>query len=181
MIAALLAAAALAAASPNPAQPSPTSQAFADRAARLDARIADDGAHRLLAPGQDVLLRAEMDAARRADGAHDAAASDMLDVIDRQLADLDHTLSLAENRRAITVHVGDAVTVALHDAQSWNLANTDQTSLALKVGLMWPRGVQGVFVAKEPGTAILTLTPKDPAAARAAEPVVFTITILPRT
>lgn len=158
---------------------SPTSQSFGDRFARLQQRIADDQNRHLLAPGQDVLLRVQMDATQHAFDSHDPAASGMLDVIDRQLAEIDHTLSRAEDGRGITVHAGDSVTIALHDPYFWNVENSDQTALALKIGLMFPRGVQGVYVAKEPGTAILSLTPKTPQA-EITKPIVFTITILPR-
>lgn len=161
--------------------PSPlVAQTFPDRAARLDARIVQDQARRLLAPGQDALLRVQLEATRRAYAAHDPAASDMLDVIDRQLADVDHNLSRAEDGRGITVHVGESVIVAMYDGYLWNIENSDPTVLALKLGVMWTRGVQGGFTAKQPGTAILSLTPRTPVPPEVKQPVVFTITVLPR-
>lgn len=170
--------------SPQPSPESPgsaaISQAFADRAARTQARIDQDRARKLLAPGQDVLLRVELDATRRAYAAHDPAANSMIDVVDRQLAELDHVLSRASDGRGITVHVGDSVIVALHDQYLWNIENSDATVLAPKIGIMWTRGVNGGFTAKQPGTAILSLTPRTPVPSSVKTPVVFTITVLPR-
>jgi hypothetical protein len=171
----LLCAIVLAAATPTMPPP-----AFPDRAARLEARITDDQSHKRLAPGQDALLRVELDATRRAYAAHDPAAEYMLDDIDRQLAEVDHTLSHAEDGRGITVHVGDSVTVALYDGYAWNVSNSDPTVLSMKTGVMWARGVQGGFSAKQPGTAILSLTPREKVPANVKQPVVFTITVLPR-
>ncbi len=165
---------------PSPTAAPAASSSFADRAARLEARIADDQSRKRLAPGQDALLRVQLDATRRAYAAHDPAAGAMLDVIDRQLAEVDHTLARPEDGRGITVHAGDNVTVAMYDAYAWNVTNSDPTALALKVGVMWARGVQGVFTAKQPGTAILSLTPRGTVPANVKQPVVFTITILPR-
>jgi hypothetical protein len=165
---------AAAAATPAPAPP------FNDRAARLEARIADDQSHKRLAPGQDALLHVELAATRRSYANHDPSAPYMLDVIDRQLAEVDHTLSRSEDGRGITVHVGDSVTVALYDQYTWDVTNSDATVLALKTGVMWARGVQGVFTAKQPGTAILSLTPRQQASPDVKQPVVFTITVLPR-
>jgi hypothetical protein len=160
--------------------PTTPPEAFSDRAARLEARITDDQSHKRLAPGQDALLRVELDATRRAYAAHDPAAEYMLDVIDRQLAEVDHTLSHSEDGRGITVHVGDSVTVALYDRYAWNVSNSDPTVLAIKTGVMWARGIQGGFSAKQPGTAILSLTPRGTVPANVKQPVVFTITVLPR-
>lgn len=163
------------------AQPASSSQSFTDRAARLDARVTADQSRKLLAPGQEVLLRVQLDATRRAYEAHDPAATTMLDVIDRQLAEVDHNLSRAEDGRGITVHVGESVIVAMYDAYLWNIENSDATVLAPKIGIMWTRGVQGGFTAKQPGTAILSLTPRQPVPPEVKQPVVFTITVLPRT
>lgn len=155
-------------------------QNFSDRASALETRIAADQTRKLLAPGQDALLHVELSATRRAYAAHDPAAFAMLDVIDRQLAELDHTLSRAEDGRGITVHVGDSVLVALQDGYAWNVTNSDSTVLPLKSGVMWARGVQGGFTAKQPGTAILSLTPRETVPPDVKQPVVFTITVLPR-
>jgi hypothetical protein len=159
------------------AAPAPT---FADRAARLEARVAGDQSRKILAPGQDALLRVEIAATRRAYANHDPASPYMLDVIDRQLAEVDHVLSRAEDGRGITVHVGENVTIALNDQYVWVVSNTDATVLPIKTGMTLARGVQGVFVAKQAGTAIITLTPRDAVPADTKQPVTFTITVLPR-
>jgi hypothetical protein len=165
--------------SPSP-DAAPTSQAFVDRAARTEARITQDQERKLLAPGQDALLRVQLEATRRAYSLHDPAANAMIDVIDRQLAELDHILTRASDGRGITVHVGDSVIVALHDPYTWNIENSDATVLAPKIGVMWTRGTNGGFTAKQPGTAILSLTPRAPVPSNVKTPVVFTITVLPR-
>jgi hypothetical protein len=92
---------------------------------------------------------------------------------------VDHTLSRSEDGRGITVHVGERVTVALHDQYTWDVTNSDTTVLAVQAGVMWARGVQGVFTAKQPGTAILSLTPRQKATPDVKQPVTFTITVLP--
>lgn len=166
---------------PSPqASPSPNPQIFTERAARLEARINDNLSHKRLAPGQDALLNVELAAARRAYASHGWQALDMLDVIDRQLAELDHILARPEAGRGITVHVGESVTVAMGDGYLWSIENSDPTVLPPRIGVMWARGVQGGFTAKQPGTAILSLTPRTPVPATVKHPVVFTITVLPR-
>jgi hypothetical protein len=167
---------------PLPPTPPPAiiSQAFMDRAARTQARVEQAASQNLLAPGQQPLLAAQLDVAKRAYAARDPLASPMLDVIDRQLAQADHLLTHADDGYAITVHVGDTVTIALHDQYFWNVSNSDQTALAPKIGVMWARGVQGAFTAKQPGTAILSLTSRDPAPPTVKQPLVFTVTILPQ-
>jgi hypothetical protein len=165
---------------PAPSPPgSSTSQAFTDRAARTEARINQDQQQKLLAPGQDALLRVQLGATRRAYAAHDPAAVYMLDVINRQLAEVDHTLTRSDDGQGIIVYVGATVIVAMHDQYVWSIENSDATVLAPKVGVMWARGVQGGFTAKQPGTAILSLTTKAPALARLKQPITFIITILP--
>jgi|GEM_PF-4795419 len=182
MLFAMLALAGVASIAPASSPPGaqPPVQAFSDRVARLEARVAQDQSRKLLAPGQDTLLRVQIDAARRAYDLRDPAAFAMLDVIDRQLAQADRTLSQAEDGSGIIVRVGDNVTVALNDGYAWAIANSDPTVLAPKIGVMWARGVQGGFTAKQPGTAILSLTPSAPVPPGTKSPVVFTITVLPR-
>jgi hypothetical protein len=157
--------------------PAIISQAFADRVDRLRQRIATDAENKLLAPGQEPLLRAELAAAK---------TPEMLDVIDRQLAQVDFTLSRAEDGTAIVVHMGDDVTVAMRDPYLWSVQMSDPSSLARQVGVMFVRGVQGVFNAKAPGVVTLTLTSNTPGASPAPpstvkQPVVFTVVILPKS
>jgi hypothetical protein len=159
---------------PSP-PPAIISQAFGDRVARLTQRIAADAAEKLLAPGQEPMLRAQLDAARTPEN---------LDVIDRQLAQVDFVLSRPEDGRAIVVRVGDDVTVAMQDPYLWSVQNSDTSALALHVGVMFVRGTQGVFTAKKPGIVTLTLTsntggvPAPPPGVK--QPVVFTVVILPK-
>ena len=169
---------------PAPTGPSPISQAFADRLSRTSARVAHASDRHMLAPGQDTLLRAQIDTAKHANDIHDRNAAAMLDVIDRQLAQIDHTLSRANNGQAIVVHVGEDVTVAMHDPYFYDIQNSSTSALALHRGVMWTRGVQGSFAAKIPATVTLTATPRtntNPAPpAGMQEPVVFTVVILPQ-
>jgi hypothetical protein len=167
----------------SPAGPSPVSQAFGDRLARTSARVTSASARHLLAPGQEELLRAQIDMAKRANDAHAANASAMIDVIDRQMAQIDHVLARANNGQAIVVHVGEDVTVAMHDPYFYDVQNSNPAALALHRGVMWSRGVQGTFAAKTPATVTLTLTPRmntKPVPPQGMqEPVVFTVVILP--
>jgi hypothetical protein len=160
---------------PSP-PPAIVSQAFPDRVARLKQRIADDAEDQVLAPGQEPLLRVQLDAAK---------TPAMLDVIDRQLAAVDFRLSRAEDGGAVVVHVGDTVTVAMNDPYLWAVQNSDTRALALKVGMMFVRGTQGIFTAKKPGTVTLTLTSNTRGASPAPppdvkQPVTFTVVILPK-
>jgi hypothetical protein len=168
---------------PSP-PPAIISQSFADRAARLRDRIAVDGQQSALAPGQEPLLSAQLDAAIRANDAHDSNADAMLDVIDRQLAAVDFGLSRAEDGTAIVVHVGDTVTVAMRDPYLWSVQVSDTSALALHRGVMWARGVQGAFAAQKPGTVTMTLTSQTPGVtpppSTVKQPVVFTVVILPK-
>lgn len=72
-------------------------------------------------------------------------------------------LSAADDRKAIHVHVGETVMVAMHaDDFVWKLRNTNPAVLAPVRGLKLKAGIQGVFRAKAPGSATLELegTPK---------------------
>jgi len=168
-------------ASPSPGPQSPvTGMTFTDPVHWLESRIAQAQSRKLLAPGQYQLLRVQLDTAHRAYVTHDPLANDMFDVIDRQIAEVDHTLSRAEDGGGITVRVGGTVIVAMHDQYVWDIDNSDPNVLAPKVGVMWIRGVQGGFTARQPGTAILSLTTRTTAPASVKQPVVFTITVLPQ-
>jgi hypothetical protein len=157
--------------------PAIVSQTFADRAARLTQRIAADASNKLLAPGQEPLLRAQLAAAK---------TPEMLDVIDRQLAEVDFILSRAEDGRAIVVHAGDEVTVAMNDPYLWSIDISDTSALARsQIGVMYVRGTQGVFTAKKPGVVTLTLTSNTKGASPTPppdvnQPLVFTVVILPK-
>lgn len=157
--------------------PAIISQAFADRVDRLRQRIATDAENKLLAPGQEPLLRAELAAAK---------TPEMLDVIDRQLAEVDFTLSRAEDGRAIIVRVGDDVTVAMHDPYLWSVQMSDPSALVRHAGVMYVRGVQGAYAARKPATVTITLAANTPGASPTPapsekQPVVFTVVILPKS
>ncbi len=156
--------------------PAIVSQAFGDRVARLTQRIATDAENHLLAPGQEPLLRAQLAAAK---------TPEMLDVIDRQLAEVDFVLSRAEDGRAIVVHVGDDVTVAMHDPYLWSVQMSDPSALVRHAGVMYIRGVQGVYNASKPATVTVTLTASTQGALPSPppdmkQPIVFTVVILPK-
>lgn len=166
---------------PSP-PPAIISQAFPDRANRLDERIGADASRRLLASGQERLLHVQLDAAKHANDAHDPQASAMLDVIDRQLAVVDHTLSRPEDGWTFIVRVGDDVTVAMNDPYLWDVHVSNTSALTRHVGVMFVRGTQGVYRANKPGTVTLLLhttsdsSPQPPPDLK--EPVTFTIVIL---
>lgn len=160
---------------PSP-PPAIVSQAFGDRVARLTQRIATDSEKHLLAPGQEPMLRAELAAAK---------TPEMLDVIDRQLSEVDFTLSRANDGHAIVLHVGDDVTVAMQDPYLWNVQMSDPSALTRHVGVMFIRGVQGAYTAAKPATVTVTLTANTPGASPAPpanmkQPIVFTVVILPK-
>jgi hypothetical protein len=156
--------------------PAIVSQAFGDRVTRLTQRIATDAENNLLAPGQEPLLRAQLAAAK---------TPEMLDVIDRQLAEVDFALSRAEDGRAIVVHVGDDVTIAMHDPYLWNVQMSDNAALVRHAGVMYVRGVQGVYKAEKAATVTITLTANTQGVSPAPppdlkQPVLFTVVILPK-
>jgi hypothetical protein len=138
----------------------------------------------LLAAGQERLLRVQLDAAKHANDARDPQASAMLDVIDRQLAAVDHTLSRSEDGWTFVVRAGDDVTVAMNDPYLWDVHVSDTSALARHIGVMFVRGTQGVYRANKPATVTLLLhttsdsSPQPPADLK--EPVTFTIIILPK-
>lgn len=162
--------------------PAIVSQAFPDRANRLDQRIAADASRALFAPGQERLLRVQLDAAKHANDAHDPQAPAMLDVVDRQLAAVDHVLSRAEDGWIFIVRVGDDVTVAMKDPYLWDVHISDTSALMRHVGVMFVRGTQGVYRAEKPATVTLELhttsdsSPQPPAALK--QPIRFTVIIL---
>lgn len=155
------------------------SPSFVNRAAQLDSRITADQAQHLLAPGQMQMLQAQLGAARTANASGDPNAQAMLDVIDRELAEADHVLSRAENGGVLVVHTGDSVTIAMNDPYAYALDVSDRSILMLHAGVMWRRGVQGVFDARLPGTVTVTLQPKN-APPALANPVIFTVVVLQR-
>jgi len=157
--------------------PSPISQRFPDRVNRLSARIESDAVRSIIDVATARLLAVDVAQARREERARPVLAAAMLDVVDRILASADYTLSRSENGRDILVPAGANVVVGMHDAQVWSLQNSDPVTLVPHRGVMFVRGVQGIFAAKRPGSAILSLTPRD--GTMGSPPVVFFITVVP--
>ncbi|HZT12231.1 MAG TPA: hypothetical protein VFA29_05500 [Candidatus Baltobacteraceae bacterium] len=166
-----------------PVMTSPIWQSFDDRAAALAQRIESAQGLGRLAPGQQTLLKVQLDAARSAERSGSSQAAAMLDVIDRQVAQVDRGLSRAEDGQTIVAHVGDDVTIGMHDPYIYNVELAPQSLLVIHPGVMWVRGVQGVYTAKAPGTVSVTVTPRpgvNPAPPPAlSQPVRFTVVILP--
>lgn len=162
----------------------PISQTFAARVAAISARVSSAKAQNELAPGQDALFTAEIDAASHANAAHDRNAPAMLDAIERQLSELDRVLSRANDGGAIVVHPGDDVMVAMHDPYIYDIHSSNPDTLKIRPGVMWTRGVQGLYVAQKPGVVTFTVVPRPNAApsppAQLQKPVTFIIVVLPK-
>ncbi len=171
---ALLALTGLLAAAATPAPPAIVSQAFPQRVQLLEQRIATDAFGNRLAPGQGPLLTAQLNAAKAAQARHDPQAGAMLDVIDRELALVDYTLSRAENGQTLAVHVGDKITIAMRDTEGYDV-QLDGQALVRAPGVLFVRGVQGVYTASKPGVYPITLTPMG---SSSQTPVTFTIVVL---
>lgn len=135
----------------------PTSTSIPDRIDRTETRIGEDVNAKVLSEDQAKLFRAGL-AAIKALAATDSSAFPMLDELDRDLAIHDRVLAAPEDGMQFVVQTGESVTVAMHDERQWTVTTSDPNVLAPpRVGVMWARGVQGVFVAKSPGESILTL------------------------
>lgn len=160
------------------------SQDFSARLARAEQRMTSAQGQGLLAHGEADLLRVELNAAKTAAQSNAQAGAAMLDVIDRQLSQADHTLSRPNAGYPLIVRTGDDVMVGMHDPYIYNLENSNPDALAPRVGIMYVRGVQGLFTAKTPGTVTITLTPRpgvSPAPPSGMDaPLHFTVVILPR-
>lgn len=132
----------------------------------LGARIDGDVAQGIVSGARAALLRAEIAAAQRSMANDDAQATEMLADIDRDLAVLDLTLDANEAGRDLLYHVGDKITIALRDGVAWQvekISNPDLFDL-LRPDEVNATGVQGVFLAKDTGTVLVTLL--DPSSGR---------------
>lgn len=136
---------------------SPTSSALGDRLDRAEARIAAEAGTRLVSSEQAELFRADIVAIRSASASDPARAARMLDVFDRELARNDLQLAMPEDNYHVLVHVGYSIVVAMHDEREWTVRSSDAIVLAPRMGIMYMRGVQGIFSAKRPGAAVLTV------------------------
>jgi hypothetical protein len=132
----------------------------------LGERIDGDVNQDLLPTDRAALMRAEIEAAQKLVTNGDSQATAMLADIDRDLAAYDKTLDINEADRDLFYHSGDTITIAMRDGTAWgveSVANTDIMNVKTPSALNAP-GVQGVYLAKQPGYTALTL--QDPASGR---------------
>jgi hypothetical protein len=132
----------------------------------LNERIDGDVNQGLLPTDRAALMRAEIEAAQKLVTNKDSQATAMLADIDRDLAAYDHTVDSNEANRDLFYHTGDAITIAMRDGVAWqvdNVQNTDIMNLK-NPNAMNPPGVQGIYLAKQPGYTGISLT--DPASGK---------------
>jgi hypothetical protein len=69
------------------------------------------------------------------------------------------TITLADNGKTFTFHVGDSFLLNLGgNVYDWTVMIDNQDVIALKMGVMVIQGAQGIYDALIPGTATLTAT-----------------------
>lgn len=143
----------------------------------LSGRIDGDVSQGLVPSDRAALFRAELDAAQRAIANNDSQASAMLDDIDREISLLDRTLDMADANHDLLFHVGDQITIAMRDGRTWRVdAVTDRNVFDLtRMGVAYPTGVQGVYLAKSSGSVVVTLADADN-----GQKVRFRLTFVPR-
>jgi hypothetical protein len=132
----------------------------------LNERIDGDVNGGLLPTDRAALMRAEIEAAQKLVTNRDSQATAMLADIDRDLAAYDNTVDINEANRDLFYHSGDAITIAMRDGVAWqvdNVQNTDIMSVK-KPNAMNAAGVQGIYLAKQPGYTGITLS--DPASGK---------------
>jgi len=132
----------------------------------LSERIDGDVNQGLLPADRAALMRAEIDAAQKLVTNSDSQATAMLADIDRDLAVYDNTVDINEANRDLFYHAGDAITIAMRDGAAWqveSVQNTDIMDVKTR-DAMNVTGVQGVYLAKQPGYTALVLA--DPASGR---------------
>lgn len=132
----------------------------------LGERIDGDVNQGVLPADRAALMRAEIEAVQKLVTNGDSQATAMLADIDRDLAAYDNTLGINEANRDLLYHTGDAITIAMRDGAAWqidNVQNTDVMDIKTK-GALNAAGVQGLFLAKQPGFTAITLV--DPASGK---------------
>ncbi len=67
-------------------------------------------------------------------------------------------VTLTDNGKTVTMHVGDTFLLALGDQQQWSVQVADQTIVARVPNIMVVRGAQGVYRALKAGTTTLSAT-----------------------
>jgi hypothetical protein len=132
----------------------------------LNERIDGDVNQGLLPSDRAALMRAEIDAAQKLVTNSDPQATAMLADIDRDLAQYDDTVDIDEANLDLFYHSGDAITIAMRDGVDWKVEGVQNTDVmdVKAPSTMNPTGVQGVYLAKQPGYTAITLV--DPASGR---------------
>jgi hypothetical protein len=132
----------------------------------LSERIDGDVNQGLLPTDRAALMRAEIVAAQKLVTNRDSQATAMLADIDRDLAAYDNTVDINEANRDLFYHSGDAITIAMRDGVAWQVDNVQNTDImnVKNPSAMNATGVQGVYLAKQPGYTGITLT--DPASGK---------------
>ncbi len=67
-----------------------------------------------------------------------------------------HTITLADNGRTITLKVNETFLLNLGEGYDWNITIDDQTIFSRMVNVLVIRGAQGIYVAHRPGNATLS-------------------------
>jgi hypothetical protein len=132
----------------------------------LGERIDGDVNQGVLPGDRAALMRAEIDAAQKLVTNGDSQATAMLADIDRDLAAYDNTVDIYEADRDLFYHSGDAITIAMRDGVAWTVESVQNTDImnVKTPGAMNATGVQGTYLAKQPGYTGITLT--DPASGK---------------
>jgi hypothetical protein len=126
----------------------------------LSERIDGDVNQSLLPTDRAALMRAEIEAAQKLVTNGDSQATAMLADIDRDLAAYDSTVDINEANRDLFYHSGDAITIAMRDGVAWQVDSVQNTDImnVKNPNAMNPPGVQGVYLAKQPGYTGITLS-----------------------
>lgn len=132
----------------------------------LNERIDGDVNQGVLPTDRAALMRAEIEAAQKLVTNGDSQATAMLADIDRDLAAYDNSVDINEAGRDLFYHTGDAVTIAMRDGVAWQIDNVQNTDImnVKNPNAMNATGVQGVYLAKQPGYTSITLS--DPASGK---------------
>lgn len=132
----------------------------------LSERIDGDVNGGLLPTDRAALMRAEVQAAQKLVTNGDPQATAMLADIDRDLSAYDNTVDINETNRDLFFHSGDAVTIAMRDGVAWQVEKVQNTDImdVKSPNAVNPPGVQGTYLAKQPGYTGITLV--DPASGK---------------
>jgi hypothetical protein len=124
----------------------------------LNERIDGDVNANLLPTDRAALMRAQIDATQKLVTNGDSQATAMLADIDRDLAAYDNTLNINEADRDLLYHSDDAITIAMRDGVDWkvDVQNTDVLDRKSPTAML-ATGVQGIYLAKQPGYTGMTL------------------------